>query len=227
MLRVNCYTLGMMSTNCYIVYEDAEAPDAEGFRKAVIMDAAAQPERIIEICEKDLKVRPEAILLTHGHFDHIMAVDAVRRRYGIDAYALDREQALLEDPKLNLSGRFEAEFRLSGVKPLTDGQELSFLGHTFRVIATPGHTGGGCSYYVEDSGLLFSGDTLFFESYGKYTFPTGSMKDIVVSIVEKLLTLPPETKVLPGHERATTIEHERKYNICNVIYQKNKEAGRL
>lgn len=227
MLKVNPYVLGIMSTNCYIVYDDAQAPDENGLRDALIIDAAAQPEKIIDICEQDLKVKPIAILLTHGHFDHILAVEAIRKKYGIDAYALDLEQEVLEKPELNLSARFETAFTLSGVKSVTDGETLSFLGHAFQVIATPGHTKGGCCYYVADSGILFSGDTLFCESYGKFTFPTGSLKDIVRSIVEKLMVLPPETKVFPGHERPTTIEHERTYNICNVIYQKNKEAGKL
>lgn len=226
MLRVNVYTLGMMSTNCYLVYDDEETPDADGLRQAVIVDAAAQPEKIISVC-RELKLKPAAILLTHGHFDHIMAVDAVRKAYGIDAYALDKEQDVLTDPALNLSGKFEAGFSVSGVKSVSDGQKLKLIGHEFEVIATPGHTHGGCCYYVADSGVLFSGDTLFYESYGKFTFPTGSMKDIVCSIVERLMPLPEETKVFPGHERATTIGHERQFNICNVIYQKNKEAGRL
>ncbi|MDO4266149.1 MAG: MBL fold metallo-hydrolase [Eubacteriales bacterium] len=227
MLKINCYVLGMMSTNCYILYEDTQEPNAEGYRSAVIIDAAAQPDKIISICENELKVKPEAILLTHGHFDHIMAVDAVRKHYGIDAYCLDAELEVMENPDYNLSGRFETAFTLSGVKPLKDGEVISLIGHDFKVIATPGHTKGGCSYYVEDSACLFSGDTLFYESYGKYSFATGNFKDIVLSIVEKLLKLPPETRVFPGHERATTVEHERKFNICNVIYQKNKEAGRL
>ena len=227
MIKVNPYVLGMMSTNCYILYDDAETPDQEGFRQAVVIDAAAEPERLIDICEKDLKVKPVAILLTHGHFDHIMAVDALRERYGIKAYGLDAEKEVFVTPEYNLSARFETAFRLEGVELLSDGSEIELIGHTFRVIATPGHTGGGCCYYVEDSGLLFSGDTLFCESYGKFTFPTGSLKDIVRSIGEKLLVLPEDTKVFPGHEGATTIGHERTYNICNVIYKKNKEAGKL
>ena len=226
MLRVNVSVLGMMSTNCYLVYDDEETPDENGLRQAVIVDAAAQPERIFSACE-ELKVRPAAILLTHGHFDHIGAVDAVREKYGIDAYILDREQDVLADPALNLSSMFEGELRISGVKSVSDGQKLQLIGHAFQVIATPGHTHGGCCYYVADSGVLFSGDTLFYESYGKFTFPTGSMRDIVVSIVERLMPLPPETKVFPGHDRATTIANEQAHNICNVIYQKNKEAGKL
>ncbi len=227
MLKINPYVLGMMSTNCYVLYEDTEEPDAEGFRSAVVIDAAAEPERLMDICEKDLRVKPVAILLTHGHFDHIMAVDALRERYGIKAYGLKEEAEVFEKPEYNLSGRFESAFTLKDVCLVEDGEVLHFIGHDFQVIATPGHTKGGCCYYVADSNCLFSGDTLFCESYGKFTFPTGGLKDIVKSIVEKLMVLPPETRVFPGHEGATTIEHEQKFNICNVIYRKNKEAGKL
>ena len=121
MIKVNPYVLGMMSTNCYILYDDAETPDQEGFRQAVVIDAAAEPERLIDICEKDLKVKPVAILLTHGHFDHIMAVDALRERYGIKAYGLDAEKEVFVTPEYNLSARFETAFRLEGVELLSDG----------------------------------------------------------------------------------------------------------
>ena len=221
-LKVNPYVLGMLRENCYILFDDEEEPK-EGFRQAVIIDPGAQADKLKDVCKNELKVRPVAILLTHGHFDHVMAVDELRKEYGIDAYILDKEVELAADPQKNLSARFESEFVLTGLKTVSDGEKLSYLGHIFKVIATPGHTGGGCCYYIEDSGLLFSGDTLFCESYGKYSFPTGSLKQIVESVAVRLMALPDEVTVFPGHEQPTTIGHERTYNICNVIWKKNKE----
>lgn len=219
-LTVEICTVGMMQTNCYIVSNG---------KACVVVDPGAQPDKIEAKCEA-LHVKPEAILLTHGHFDHTMAVKPLLEKYGkCPVYALDAELPLLREPKLNLSERFTTQVSLGEdiVTPVHDGQKLELLGHTFEVIATPGHTGGGCCYYVADSGLLFAGDTLFRESYGRTDFPTGSMRDIVKSIGGKLLKLPEETKVFPGHEAPSTIGHERQYNICGVIYQKALEQGKL
>jgi glyoxylase-like metal-dependent hydrolase (beta-lactamase superfamily II) len=93
-----------------------------------------------------------------------------------------------------------------------DGQEISLEGMTCRVIATPGHTAGGCCYYFEEAGILLAGDTLFAESVGRTDFPTGSMGTLVRSIKEKLFTLPEDTRVYPGHGESTTIGHEKKCN---------------
>ena len=95
---------------------------------------------------------------------------------------------------------------------LKDGQEISLEGMTCRVIATPGHTAGGCCYYFEEAGILLAGDTLFAESVGRTDFPTGSMGTLVRSIKEKLFTLPEDTRVYPGHGESTTIGHEKKCN---------------
>lgn len=235
-LGVEICTVGMMQTNCYIIYkkddkaqENALQAGEAGERGCILVDPGAQPEKIEACCQKH-GAKPVAILLTHGHFDHTMAVEPILKKYGkMPVYALKEELPLLEEPKLNLSERFTTQVRLTGdvVTPVEDGQKLSLLGHTFTVIATPGHTGGGCCYYAADSGLLFAGDTLFRESYGRTDFPTGSMREIVKSIGGRLLPLPEETKVYPGHEAPTTIAHERKYNICAVIYQKALEQNKL
>ena len=93
-----------------------------------------------------------------------------------------------------------------------DGDEITIAGMDFRVIATPGHTAGGCCYYFKEVGFLLSGDTLFAESVGRTDFPTGSMSELVRSIKEKLFLLPDDTKVYPGHGESTTIGHEKEYN---------------
>ncbi|MDO4438982.1 MAG: MBL fold metallo-hydrolase [Eubacteriales bacterium] len=212
-LKTKIIQVGLIETNCYIVYD-------EEIRKCIIIDPGAQADKIIR-CMDELCVKPEAILLTHGHFDHILAVDDLRNKYNeLKVYALDKEEALLESAELNLSQKFEVTITLNNVLYLKDNEVLNLMGHDINVIATPGHTPGGCCYYIEDNGSLYSGDTLFCESYGRTDLPYGSMTEIVKSIAERLMPLPEETVVYPGHEMSTTIGHERKYNICNVIYQR-------
>lgn len=212
-LKTKTITVGMIGTNCYIVYDEEN-------HRCVIIDPGAQADKIIRNMD-ELSVKPEAILLTHGHFDHILAVDDLRNKYnGLKVYALEEEKTLLKDSEMNLSSKFEVTVTLNNVEYIKDNAVLNFMGHDINVIATPGHTPGGCCYYIEDNGSLYSGDTLFCESYGRTDMPYGSMSEIVRSIAERLMPLPEDTIVYPGHEMSTTIGHERKYNICNVIYQR-------
>ena len=154
----------------------------------------------------------EAILLTHGHFDHIWGTKELRELSGAKIYALDKEQTLCESVDNNLSAMVGRAYTVVPDEYVADGAELTFDNISFKVIATPGHTIGSCCYYVEKAGILISGDTLFQESTGRTDFPTGSMSSIVRSIREKLFVLPDDTKVYPGHGDSTTIGYEKKYN---------------
>ena len=146
------------------------------------------------------------------HFDHICAVPDLVRAFQLPVYAGKGEEKLLSDPSMNLSVTYGDGVSLKKVEFLDDGDEISLLGRTWKVIATPGHTGGSVCYYLEEDKVLFSGDTLFCESYGRTDFPTGSGRDLVSSVVDKLFVLPEEVNVYPGHESQTTIGHEKKYN---------------
>ena len=160
--------------------------------------------------EKEFQIK--AILLTHGHFDHIWGVEELRKRSGAEVYAYEGEEKLCQDPALNVSA---AVGRSCGITPdqlFRDGEEFEFAGIRGRVIATPGHTGGSCCYYFEEDQILISGDTLFQESVGRTDFPTGSMSALVRSVKEKLFTLPDETRVYPGHGMMTTIGYEKENN---------------
>ena len=115
-------------------------------------------------------------------------------------------------PELNLSAQMPPVVTIEADEWLTDGQTVETAGISFQVIATPGHTVGGCCYYCKEGGFLFSGDTLFEESVGRTDFPTGSMSSLVRSVKEKLFVLPEDTKVYPGHGDITTIGREKQYN---------------
>ncbi len=203
-LTVKNNVIGPIGTNCYIIFE-------EGKKEAVVIDPAADGAFILAQCRK-LGVEPAAILLTHGHGDHIGGVLELKRALEIPVYAGEAERALLADPALNLSPDLGGAVSVKGVEGLQDGQELFLLGHKWQAIATPGHTAGGVCFYLEEDKLLFSGDTLFHMSYGRTDFPTGDTRALIRSITEKLLVLPEDVVVYPGHESQTTIGDERRYN---------------
>ena len=204
-MRVKTCVLGAVSTNCYLVYN-------EGTKKAVIVDPADNTQFILNKCN-ELGITPEAILLTHGHFDHIMAAEDVRRSFHIKIYASETEDAMLSDSGLNLSGGWagkQTSFHADVL--LKDGDELELIGFRWKVIETPGHTTGSVCYYVPEEEVVFSGDTLFCESYGRTDLPTGSSSQMVSSLLDKVFALPDDTMAYPGHGDTTTIGYEKKNN---------------
>lgn len=203
-IKIGRMTIGSYQTNCYFVY-------SEESKRAVVIDPADNGAQIYNALERN-GFSVEAILLTHGHFDHIWGSKELREVSGAKIYALDEEKVLCEDVKNNLSAMVGRAYTVVPDEYVRDGDVLTFDNMNFKVIATPGHTIGSCCYYVEKAGILISGDTLFQESTGRTDFPTGSMSSIVRSIREKLFILPDETKVYPGHGDSTTIAYEKKYN---------------
>ena len=202
-LKCDFRVVGPVQTNCYFL------SDMNG--DCVVVDPGEEAAKIIDYIEKkDLK--PVAILLTHGHFDHIGAVDEVREKYGIKVYAAAAEKETLQNPDINLSSQFGAGFTVEADEYFDDGQEIELLGEKVRCILTPGHTKGGMCYYFINSGMLFSGDTLFQQSVGRTDFPGGSMSEIVRSIREKLFVLPDYVRVYTGHGMMTTIKDEKMLN---------------
>lgn len=203
-LRIEEYNVGDIGTNCYFIV------NADTKEMLVIDPGGDGKDLIRRINNSELK--PVAVLLTHGHYDHAADADVVAKEYHIPIYAHEAERETLENPNLNLSPMFGRREIYHADKYVKDGDILNLAGFTIRVIHTPGHTVGGCCYYFDGNKVLASGDTLFCGSVGRTDFPKGSMSDLVRSIKEKLLDLPGDTAVLPGHESRTTIGYERQYN---------------
>ena len=197
--------VGHIHTNCYILYRETE-------KKAVIVDPGADGAEILSLCGK-LSLTPEAILLTHGHFDHILAVKEIQKEFPrIKLYAGEDERETLQNPGVNYSTVVGAALSLQADQWVTDGEHLSIGDMKFTVIFTPGHTSGSVCYLVEGEDVLISGDTLFLESYGRTDMPGGSYDLIVKSITKKLFLLPEHTLVYPGHGDFTTIGYEKRNN---------------
>lgn len=204
-MRIKTMVLGAVQTNCYLIYDNETG---RGF----VVDPADESETIERACA-GLGVKPEAVLLTHGHGDHILAAEDLRKKYGIPVLAGEQERELLADPSLNLSAALGmGSVALRADREVRDGEELELAGFRLKVLATPGHTKGSVCYLDEGEKVLFSGDTLFEESLGRTDFPTGSVKEIVDSISRVLFALPEEIMVYPGHGEPTTIGHEKVYN---------------
>lgn len=196
--------LGAVATNCYFLKNKETG-------KMLIVDPADSPERIFRKTD-EMRGIPEGILLTHGHYDHILAAEEVRKKYGISIYACRQEKTLLMDSVRNLSAYGARGCALEADVWLGDGQVFQLAGFSIEMLHTPGHTEGSCCYYLKEEGILFSGDTLFYGSVGRTDFPGGSTARIVSSLHRLVEQLPEETQVFPGHDASTTIGYEKRYN---------------
>lgn len=203
-LRIETLVLGMLETNCYLLTNSRT-------RAVVVIDPADEARRIVERIEKR-SLKPEAILLTHGHFDHIGAVSALCRRFPVPVLASAPEEEILLDTEKNLSAFYSGSLTIQADRLLADQEELQLAGFQIRVLHTPGHTAGSVCYYLPQEGILFSGDTLFRGSVGRTDFPTGSMGRLHESLHATLFSLPAGTMVYPGHGEETDIGYERRYN---------------
>lgn len=199
-LSVRTYPLGPIQTNCYIVSNRS--------KQCLIFDPGEEGERLIhEIKANQLK--PLAIFLTHTHFDHIGAVNAVRDAFNIPVYVHEKEVAWLADPMKNGSGKYAELPNYIVEKPLTEHiiqkeQMFNIEDFTFKAVFTPGHSPGSISYLFEEDGFAIVGDTLFEGSIGRTDLIGGSMPVLLQSIHDKLLILPEETIIYPGHGDYTT-----------------------
>ena len=203
-LKVEQYVVGPVQTNCYFAVNDET-------KEMILIDPGANADRLIQIIEEE-KLNPVAILLTHGHFDHIGAANEVREHYGIKIYASCDEEKLLASPARNLSNAYGMSLRVTADVLHNDGDILELAGLKIKAIHTPGLTAGETCYYIESDKTLMSGDTLFAGSVGRTDYPTASSAAMMESLHDKLCKLPDDTDVYPGHGEFTTIGYEKQNN---------------
>lgn len=184
-MDIKSIKVGELRTNCYIVSDDKET---------MVIDPGFEVDKILqEIAGRKVK----AIILTHGHYDHVTGAFELKQKVNAPVWIGEKDEIMMSHSTQNLADR-----------RLNDGDKFD-LGHSvFQVISTPGHTSGGICLYNEKEKVLFAGDTLFAGDYGRTDLPNGSEREMVVSL-NKLLKLPPETGVFPGHGYSTTIGNEQ------------------
>ncbi|WP_173472061.1 MBL fold metallo-hydrolase [Eubacterium ruminantium] len=200
--------LGDLATNCYTVVNTAT-------REAIIIDPAANAEFLLEMI-KNQQYKLIKIFLTHGHFDHILGIEGIKKAYpDVPVVIGKNDEDILATPAANLSMMFSGNpVALKADETVNDNDVVEILGTKVKCIEVPGHTKGGMCFYFEENKMLFAGDTLFAGSIGRSDFPTGDGEALVRNIKEKLLVLPEDTVVYPGHNNRTTIGREKVDNWC-------------
>ena len=200
-MKVETLVVGFINTNCYIAHDG---------REAVIIDPGANAEQIIAKAD-ELGVSIRYIFLTHAHFDHVLAVDEIIKKTGAKLVANAGERERLRDAELsgqNVLRRRDFTALSADVEIASEGA-MDIGEMHFEFISTPGHTEGSMCIICEDT--MFSGDTLFAGTCGRCDLAGGDYGEMLSSL-RKLYALPGDYKVLPGHEQATTLSHERVYN---------------
>lgn len=202
-MLIKCIPLGGMGANCYVVACDDT-------KEALVIDPGGEPRPVLSFVEKEgLKVK--YIVNTHGHIDHIMGNDLLKQATGARVLIHELDAEMLQNPRLNLSGFMGGSIKLAQADQLlTEGDTVEVGKVSLEVIHTPGHTRGGIC--LKGDGVVFTGDTLFAGSIGRSDFPGGSAETLINSIKTKLLPLPDDTAVYPGHMQESTMGEEKKYN---------------
>jgi glyoxylase-like metal-dependent hydrolase (beta-lactamase superfamily II) len=212
-MQIDKLVLGSYENNSYIVRRDEEATDC------IIIDTGLTAKALIDFLKKK-KLNPHTLILTHGHADHIAGVNLLRKNFDKIKVCIHKADLhMLSDAVSNLSVSAYVKITTAPADILFDKEEqIKFGNLAFQLIHTPGHTAGGICLYNKDEKILFSGDTLFAGAIGRTDFSgydaQKSFMQLVDNIRKKLLVLPDDTTVLPGHGEETTIEQEKLHNLC-------------
>jgi len=212
-MKIETLSLGPIGTNCYILSKKTTC---------LIVDPGGDANVIKDYISKN-NLTPEAILLTHAHFDHIGAVDELRQFYHIDVYLHEAEKDWLGNPELNRSILFLGErdaYKTDAPDHLLEVGELQIGDFTMEVLHTPGHSPGSVSFIFKDDQFMVSGDVLFQQGIGRTDLPGGSMEQLAESIVTQLYVLDDGYHVYPGHGPATTIGDEKRSNPFTLQFYK-------
>lgn len=213
-MHIQTLSLGPLGTNCYIISKDSQC---------LIVDPGGDAH-IVKQYIKEKQITPQAILLTHAHFDHIGAVDALRKKYNIKVYLHKNEQSWLSNPDLNRSGLFlgpEEVIKTDKPDVILEEGKLTIGSFTFEVVHTPGHSPGSVSFIFHQEKFTVSGDVLFQQGIGRTDLPEGSIDQLANSIVTKLYILSDDFVVYPGHGPSTTIGAEKKSNPFTLQFYQN------
>lgn len=210
MIQIQHFAVNMLQENCYILSDETH--------EAVIIDCGAYFDEEFQAIDEYIasqQLKPLHHVLTHGHFDHVFGARHIYDKYGLqpEMHGLDTETYRLQPQQLQLFLHRAIPLSLPEVGHLlTEGEEVTFGTHRLRVIHTPGHTPGGICLYEAEEEILLSGDSLFLSSIGRCDLPGGDPVALHDALVEKVMTLPDTTRVLPGHGPETDIGYERKHN---------------
>lgn len=206
-MQIDSLILGDFETNCYIVRSSEEATDC------LIIDPGFGAEELLDFLNENA-LEPSGILLTHGHCDHLAGVPLLRGRFGDLAVSVGRpDSEMLTGGRANLSALMGFSLVLPPADRLLDaGDTVNFGDIELRVLATPGHTPGGMSFYCEKDAVVFTGDALFAGSIGRVDFPGGDMQTLLSAIRSELFSLPEATCVYSGHGPETEIGTEKRTN---------------
>jgi glyoxylase-like metal-dependent hydrolase (beta-lactamase superfamily II) len=203
-MEILSFSLGALQANCYLVVDEQN--------RCLVIDPGDEAGFILEEIQRK-NLQPMAILATHGHFDHVMAAGEIEYSFNVPFYINEKDRFLLD--RVEETAEYFLNYKpailpIKNIKNLSIKNSLKIKNWSFKIIFTPGHTPGSVCFYFEKEKILFSGDTLFKEAIGRYDFSYSSKKDLDNSL-KKLLQLPQDIVVYPGHGETTTIAEARSF----------------